>query len=171
MTENEGRVEICCSRRWSAICYDGWGRIEARITCRELGFRYGAPADHGRGSGQIYRPSFSCDGHETHLQYCPFSAYCYSPEDAGVICHSSQCNETDVRLVDGQLSDANGRVEICYNGLWGSVCDDLWDAQDAQVVCRQLGYVGLSVSLLRYPVLTNELSLFYHLDNVQLQWR
>ena len=53
-----------------------------------------------------------------------------------------ECNETDVRLVDGRLSDANGRVEICFNGLWGSVCDDWWDARDAQVVCRQLGYVG-----------------------------
>lgn len=39
-------------------------------------------------------------------------------------------------------TQTEGRVEICYENVYYSICDDFWDDQDAQVVCGQLRVPG-----------------------------
>ena len=61
----------------------------------------------------------------------PFPVSC---QDGG-----SECKHGSIRLVNG-TTRFEGRVEICIDNVWGTVCHDWWSMDDATVVCRQLGF-------------------------------
>ena len=59
-----------------------------------------------------------------------------------VTVQQSNCTNGEVRLVGGS-GPHEGRVEVCVNEAWGTVCSNNWDTNDANVVCSQLGYLPI----------------------------
>jgi hypothetical protein len=109
-------------------------------------------AAFGQGTGSIWLDNVQCAGTESRLADCPANTVglhnCAHSEDAGVRC-GTICSEGNIRLVNGATS-MQGRVEICHSNEWGTVCDDLWDANNAIVVCRQVGLPTTSKLMIRY---------------------
>ena len=85
-----------------------------------------------------------CSGNEFQFGSCRgFRLYypitCNADHIAGVRCYGEF--GIPIRLANG-TSFNEGRVEIKYNGRWGTICDNVWAISDVTVVCRQLGYEG-----------------------------
>jgi len=77
------------------------------------------------------------------------------------------CGHGSIRL-SGSDSDNLGRVDICLNNVWGTVCQNNWGDVDARVVCRQLGFAaaGMFTSLVPKQLLLR--CLFHVLEMVPM---
>ncbi|XP_041475667.1 deleted in malignant brain tumors 1 protein-like [Lytechinus variegatus] len=170
----EGTVNVMHNGSWGTVCDFNWDLRDASVVCRMLGFggALEAPrsARFGQGSGRILLNWVECDGSEDTFADCTHPgigdySYCGHNKDAGVVCFLGGMISIIfsiklkfrlryivlnfalvVRLADG-ASEYEGRVEIFHEGSWGTVCDDMWDLDDATVVCRHLGFVGALAAL------------------------
>uniref|UniRef100_A0A8D2D2F2 Scavenger receptor family member expressed on T cells 1 n=1 Tax=Sciurus vulgaris TaxID=55149 RepID=A0A8D2D2F2_SCIVU len=136
-----GRLEVLHGGEWGTVCDDSWDLQDAHVVCRQLGCGHAlsAPgsAHFGAGAGPIWMDELACMGDESALWQCPSRAWgqhdCGHKEDAGVFCSGF----TYLRLQNGSQPCA-GRLEIFYNGTWGSVCQTL-SSTSLGILCMQLG--------------------------------
>ncbi|XP_064397105.1 lysyl oxidase homolog 2-like [Halichondria panicea] len=157
-------LEYCYQRDWrqikESVCenqnfyrrcrYGVWTDTEARVACKQLGYS-GEGAQSGFSklnsslvSSRFFQITGGCRGTESRLQDCPdldFSSnYCLNNRFrnfATLQCQTACSTEGYTRLVNGSTV-MEGRVEVCVNGLWGTVCNN--NPELAGAVCSQMRF-------------------------------
>ena len=124
----------------------------------------------GPGVGPILMASVDCTGSEESLLECSQRACdvtsCSHYNDAGVTCERQwkalfsynpslvtiigNCTDGDIRLGDGP--ELKGRVEVCINNIWSTICTSHWTDNEATVICSQLGYSQYGMEYLLYMI-------------------
>jgi hypothetical protein len=142
----KGRINVMRDGHWGTVCGHQWSDNEqgASNICKQLGYggggtRYDAPSPEGS-TTEIVAKNLHCEGGEETIFDCASqanTAECTHANDQGVDCEHGN---GDVRLQ--HYSYPRGRVEIYYNGTWGTLCGHSWrdNEHGAKNICRQLGY-------------------------------
>ncbi|XP_072273478.1 scavenger receptor cysteine-rich type 1 protein M130 isoform X3 [Pyxicephalus adspersus] len=143
LTENihrcAGLVEVYQKGEWGVISGDGSDLKDGEVICRELSC--GHVINVGRqaviGTPKLWLSGLNCIGNENVLRQCPYDSWGTSDaqvkEATRVVCSET----TNLRLVGG-ANECEGRLEVFYNGSWGSVCSNLMSSHSISVICKQL---------------------------------
>ena len=147
----EGRLEVYHNGEWGTVCDEyTFTDAAARVVCFMLGYGYvgrNVGDRYGDPDGRIWMKNVRCNGSETDISECLYGAWgssgrCWYSNDDAV---SVSCSTA--RLVNGSAtprgrgsSPREGRVQVYYNGTWGTVCRSNFTDATAAVICHMLGY-------------------------------
>ncbi|XP_029466897.1 scavenger receptor cysteine-rich type 1 protein M130-like isoform X2 [Rhinatrema bivittatum] len=142
-----GTLEVMEVGSWGTVCARGWNLADADVVCRELGCGKAAfQPDKGHlpfSSQQMAISDVDCGGQEQFLWQCGFNRHTQACSDGQVqvVCQDS----LRVRLVGGD-SRCAGRLEVRYQGTWGTVCTSHEPTNLGEVVCQELNCEGESTT-------------------------
>eukprot|EP00111_Clytia_hemisphaerica_P018020 TCONS_00053338-protein len=159
---SEGFLEINVDGVWGGVCADKWTGVESFVACGNLGYPDVDESEFNKQTRLIYKEKSTdiywmtkvyCNGMESTLYEChhagwkkhtckskPVYLTCKrSPFIKGSRFDKIDINNHDIRFRAGSRH-SEGRVEVRYQGRWGTICDDGWDITDANVACRQMGF-------------------------------
>ncbi|KAL4219781.1 scavenger receptor [Mactra antiquata] len=142
---HSGIVELLVDGTWGTICNYNVGLNEANTLCNMMNLSlvsyYKTPV-YGIGSGPTHISALSCDGNYNDINQCSYKTptkfypeYCTKNNDLSLACTDNRLNITDMRLEPGPY---HGRLEIQVNGTWGTICNNSFDINDGQVICRMI---------------------------------
>ncbi|XP_052794511.1 deleted in malignant brain tumors 1 protein-like isoform X2 [Mya arenaria] len=165
---HSGRVEVYYQNQWGTVCRQNFDHNDLMVVCRTLGYYRG----YGYGKiyegvpasgGNVVIEDLQCRGSESNVKLCTSKVWlsntCDHSQDVSIDCnsygdsittvpygsiyyHTGSPVDGDIRLVGFGYGSASGRLEVFYNGQWGTVCSRSFDIRDAETVCYILGYYG-----------------------------
>ena len=169
-TPKEGRVEVLFQGQWGSVCDADWDWADARVVCKQLGFKgvdgTTYQASFGEGSGPIWLSNVECTGRETSLLDCSFyglnrsmltTACSHHRSDAGVVC-SSEVTPTSFWAEEGKRAGevrekARERVQRAVIDATGHV-GEIVDITDLRSALSNLERVILLMEVER-PIIDN----------------
>eukprot|EP00753_Platysulcus_tardus_P020791 PLAT8406.1.p1 GENE.PLAT8406.1~~PLAT8406.1.p1 ORF type:complete len:1030 (-),score=493.81 PLAT8406.1:107-3166(-) len=151
--EHEGYLTVAFhSDNYGTVCDDYWSQLNSRIACRQMfgegytGYTPGIFGSESRGASPLEElpilwDDVRCEDESQLLQDCPRSSTphdCSHREDLYLVCvPEGDEPRVTVRLTGGP-NERSGRLMLYSQGIWGTVCDDQWYPDYANMVCQQL---------------------------------
>ncbi|XP_025115895.1 deleted in malignant brain tumors 1 protein-like [Pomacea canaliculata] len=151
---DDGLLVVLADGVKSYVCSNNWDDAAASVYCKDLGYQYGVAIYQtsvpiSQGVAAYFVNSIHCTGNENSLSECSFSSNwstCVTgySSAAQALCYNYTSGR-ELRLTGGTTTNV-GQVEVGFNGVWGTVCDNDFTSRDATAVCLTLGYFGGVVS-------------------------
>jgi len=153
-SSNTGRLEVYIQEEWATVSSYGWSNLNTIIACKQLGFPDGQTTYTVNQTFYHRRVGIAnvrCSGNEHDILSCPRDPFFHIDvssshrRDVFLRCLCADCEDysprDNVRLADRTL--ISGRLEAFVPGIgWGGVCRSGWTANNTEVACRQLGFLG-----------------------------